>query len=70
MPLVEQSWVDESDPVVQMIVRRYLEPFLDFQIDTLVLGCTHYPLLKKAIAQFLGETITLIDSAEQSALRG
>ena len=67
VPLVEQSWVDESDPVVQMIVRRYLEPFLDFQIDTLVLGCTHYPLLKKAIAQFLGETITLIDSAEQIA---
>jgi glutamate racemase len=67
VPLVEQSWVDESDPVVQMIVRRYLEPLLDFEIDTLVLGCTHYPLLKKAIAQFLGETITLIDSAEQTA---
>ena len=67
VPLVEQGWVDEHDPVVQMIVRRYLEPFLDFKIDTLVLACTHYPLLKKAIAQFMGETITLIDSAEQIA---
>ena len=67
VPLVEQGWVDENDAVVQMIVRRYLEPFLDFQIDTLVLGCTHYPLLKKAISQFTGDAITLIDSAEQSA---
>lgn len=67
VPLVEQNWIDAGDPVVQMIVRRYLEPFLDFQIDTLVLGCTHYPLLKQAIAQFLGDAITLIDSAEQTA---
>ena len=67
VPLVEQGWVDENDPVVQMIVQRYLEPFLDSQIDTLVLACTHYPLLKKAIARFMGAAITLIDSAEQSA---
>lgn len=67
VPLVEQGWVSEGDPVVQMIVRRYLEPLMDVQIDTLVLGCTHYPLLKKAIAQFLGVAITLIDSAEQTA---
>jgi glutamate racemase len=67
VPLVEQNWVDADDPVVQMIVRRYLEPFLDFRIDTLVLGCTHYPLLKQAIARFLGASILLIDSAEQTA---
>jgi glutamate racemase len=68
VPLVEQGWVDERDTIVQQIVQRYLEPFMEFQIDTLVLGCTHYPLLKKAIAQFTGNDITLIDSAEQSAL--
>ena len=67
VPLVEQGWVDENDTIVQMIVRRYLEPLLDSQIDTLVLACTHYPLLKKAIVQFMGDTITLIDSAEQIA---
>lgn len=67
VPLVEQGWVDEDDSVVQMIVRRYLEPMLDSRIDTLVLACTHYPLLKKAIGRFMGEGITLIDSAEQIA---
>jgi glutamate racemase len=67
VPLVEQGWVDENDQVVQMIVQRYLESLLDSGIDTLVLACTHYPLLKKAIARFLGEGITLIDSAEHIA---
>jgi glutamate racemase len=67
VPLVEQSWVDEDDPVVQMIVQRYLATFLDSRIDTLVLGCTHYPLLKKAIAHCMGQHVTLIDSAEQTA---
>jgi len=67
VPLVEQGWVDAGDQAVQLIVRRYLEPFLDFRIDVLVLGCTHYPLLKQAIARFLGGAITLIDSAEQTA---
>jgi glutamate racemase len=46
---------------------EYLQPLLDDGIDTLVLGCTHYPLLRAAIARLLGDSVTLVDSAENCA---
>ena len=49
VPLVEEGWVDHD--VTATVLREYLEPLLSRKIDTLVLGCTHYPLLKTAIAQ-------------------
>ncbi|MGC3997912.1 MAG: glutamate racemase [Anaeromyxobacter sp.] len=63
VPLAEEGWTDPEDPVVQGVVARYLAPFAADGVDTLVLGCTHYPLLKAAIARAL-PGIRLVDSAE------
>ena len=52
VPLVEEGWYSAEDGVVIETVRRYLEPMLDAEIDTLILGCTHYPLLTEAISEF------------------
>jgi glutamate racemase len=65
VPLVEEGWHD--DPVTEEVARRYLRPLLDAGIDTLVLGCTHYPLLKPVLQRVAGPDVTLVDSAEQVA---
>lgn len=65
VPLVEEGWT--SHPVTLSVLREYLEPFLHRNIDTLVLGCTHYPLLKRAIRKVVGSSIRLVDSAESCA---
>jgi glutamate racemase len=62
VPLVEEGWQDH--PVAFEIVKEYLAPLLAEKIDTLVLGCTHYPILKKMIKRVVGNDIALIDSAE------
>jgi glutamate racemase len=62
VPLAEEGWTDPADEVVRGVVRRYLAPLRDEGIDTLVLGCTHYPLLAAAIAAEL-PGIALVDSA-------
>ena len=51
-----------------MIIRRYLHPLKDKQLDTLILGCTHYPLLSKLIQPRIGKRVKLIDSSETTAL--
>ncbi len=61
VPLVEEGWTD--DPVTEQIAERYLRPLLDEEIDTLVLGCTHYPLLVPALQRVAGPGVTLVDSA-------
>jgi glutamate racemase len=66
VPLAEEGWTDPDDPVVRGVVERYLAPLRDARIDTLVLGCTHYPLLRAAIARELPQ-VALIDSAEAIA---
>jgi glutamate racemase len=63
--LAEEGWVD--DEVALMIARRYLEPLTGFGADTLVLGCTHYPLLKGVISRVMGEGVVLVDSATETA---
>jgi len=65
VPLVEEGWHD--DPVTEEVARRYLAPLLDAGIDTLVLGCTHYPLLKSVLQRVVGPDVTLVDSAESVA---
>ncbi len=65
VPLVEEGWYD--DPVTEEVARRYLAPLLDAGIDTLVLGCTHYPLLKNVLQKVAGPGVTLVDSAESVA---
>lgn len=65
VPLVEEGWVDH--PATRLIVREYLAPLREAGVDTLVLGCTHYPLLSGAIAAEMGPAVRLIDSAEETA---
>lgn len=66
VPLIEEGWLES--PVTDQIISQYLEPLLADGIDTLVLGCTHYPLLRGAIARVAGDQIALVDSAENCAL--
>jgi glutamate racemase len=66
VPLVEEGWTDPADEVVRSVVHRYLAPLLADRIDTLVLGCTHYPLLSAAISAEL-PGVRLVDSAETVA---
>lgn len=66
VPLVEEGWW--SHPVTRAVARRYLGPLKRSKIDTLVLGCTHYPLLKRTLQDVLGRSVKLIDSAEETAL--
>ncbi len=65
VPLVEEGWFDH--PAAELVAREYLTPLSAAKIDTLVLGCTHYPLLKPLLARIMGPTVTLIDSAEETA---
>ncbi|MBF0491851.1 MAG: glutamate racemase [Deltaproteobacteria bacterium] len=66
VPLAEEGWMDEE--VTKLVAEKYLSSFHKTPIDTIILGCTHYPLLKKRIAQVMGVSVTLVDSAEQTAL--
>lgn len=65
VPLVEEGWTDNA--VVEMTVQAYLGSLKQSGIDTLILGCTHYPLLKKAIRKFMGSGVRLVDSAAETA---
>jgi glutamate racemase len=65
VPLVEEGWVDNE--VARATTAAYLGSLKHSGIDTLVLGCTHFPLLKRCIAEFLGPEVCLIDSAEETA---
>jgi len=66
VPLIEEGMFE--DKVTDLMLARYLAPLLSAGIDTLVLGCTHYPLLREAIARTAGPGVTLVDSAENCAL--
>ena len=72
--LVEEGWNDPADPVSQLVVRRYLGELRDRaqRLDTLVLGCTHYPLLRETLqlvaTELWGHPVTLVDSAEAMAV--
>src|SRR5512134_94914 len=63
--LAEEGWVEK--PVTRSVIAEYLSPFLERRPDALILGCTHYPVLKKPIREFLGEDTVLIDSGEEAA---
>ncbi|MGV1098445.1 glutamate racemase [Thiovibrio sp. JS02] len=65
VPLVEEGWLNKRE--TKMILRRYLHPLQLKQVDTFVLGCTHYPLLKNLIQPRIGKRVTIIDSSEEVA---
>jgi glutamate racemase len=66
VPLVEEGWIE--DEVTFLTLKKYLSPLLEKDIDTLILGCTHYPVIKEAIQTITGPAVTLIDSGEETAL--
>lgn len=65
VPLVEEGWMKHD--VTTRVLKEYLKPLLKERIDTLVLGCTHYPLLKPALREVLGDRVSLVDSADSCA---
>jgi len=67
VPLVEEGWLDHE--VTRLTAQEYLKPVLAEHIDTLVLGCTHYPLLKPLLQNVMGKDVKLVDSAEAMATR-
>ena len=66
VPLVEEGlW---QDPVTDEIARRYLNELIDIDIDTLILGCTHYPLIRSTLGRIMGERVTLVNPAYETAI--
>jgi glutamate racemase len=65
VPLVEEGWFDH--PAAELIAQEYLDPLRAAGVDTLVLGCTHYPLLKPLLQRIMGPEVRLIDSGQETA---
>ena len=65
VPLVEEGRL--NDDITRQVIRTYLSPLRKKKVDTLVLGCTHYPMLKSAIQKEMGKNVRLVDSAEETA---
>lgn len=65
VPLVEEGWLNRGE--TRRIVKRYLHPLKTKQVDMLILGCTHYPLLKGIIQAKIGKRVTIIDSSQATA---
>jgi len=65
VPLAEEGWVDNE--VAHLTAQSYLRPLCDEAIDTLVLGCTHYPLLEGIIREVMGDEVCLVNSAQETA---
>ena len=68
VPLVEEGWYADDDPIVVETAKRYLKPITDAECDTVILGCTHYPVLKGAIKSVVGDNVTLIEAGTATAI--
>ena len=67
VPIAEEGWLDHE--ATNLIAKEYLQDFVDANIDTLILGCTHYPLLAETIQKIVGDSVTLIDSGYAASLQ-
>ncbi|MDE7279454.1 MAG: glutamate racemase [Oscillospiraceae bacterium] len=67
VPLVENGFTARDNKVAQLVTEQYLAPIKKEGVDTLILGCTHYPILKDVISNFMGDSVTLISSGEEAA---
>jgi glutamate racemase len=67
VPLVEEGWFHAVDEVALVVAERYLDGLCESEIDTLILGCTHYPLLRDVISKIMGPDVALIDSGAETA---
>ena len=65
--LVEGGFIARTDPVLQLVARRYLEPMINDGVDTLILGCTHFPIIAPVIRSIMGPKVTLINSGAETA---
>ncbi len=68
VPLVENGFTSPDSEIVLSVIRHYLQPFQQADIDTLILGCTHYPLLYHAIKKVMGKDVFLVDSGRETAV--
>ena len=64
--LVEEGWTD--DEITDLVIARYMQPLKEAKVDTVVLGCTHYPLLRDAVGRFMGDKVTLVNPAYETAI--
>lgn len=67
VPLVENGYIQQDNPVTRLVAQQYLAPLKQANPDTLILGCTHYPLLAPIISDIMGPEVTLIDSGQTAA---
>lgn len=67
VPLVENGHIGEGDPITKEAVKLYLSRVAEFGADTVIMGCTHYPLIAKAIGDFVGEDVLLINPGREAA---
>ena len=67
VPLVESGFVQPGDPITRLTVERYLAPMKEAGVDTLILGCTHYPIIAPVIAEVMGKEVALINSGREAA---
>lgn len=68
VPLVESGFVDPEDPITRLAAERYLAPLREAGVGALILGCTHYPIIRRTIQQVMGPDTALIDSGREAAL--
>ncbi len=68
VPLVENGFIRRDETVTHLIAEKYLSSLRDKGVDTLILGCTHYPLISHIIADIMGEGVSLIDTGREAAL--
>ena len=67
VPLVENGYFNDGNPVTKLIIAEYLQELKDAGVDTLILGCTHYPLLRSTLREIVGEKVTLVNPAYETA---
>ena len=67
VPLVENAFIDPGDQVTNLVAQRYLSGLRGAGVDTLILGCTHYPIISAIISKAMGDQVTLIDSGRETA---
>lgn len=65
--IVEEGYFSKADPLPALVTERYLEPLKQADVDTLILGCTHFPMLSEVISEYMGEKVTLINAGEETA---
>lgn len=67
VPLVENGFSGKDNPIAKLVAEQYLSPLLQTGLDTLILGCTHYPVMRDVIASVMGKGVALVDSGQEAA---